>query len=159
MSAKQNKKRGYEFEHEVQLGLQLQLGDFNVYKIPDSYLLKMQTGLSVPADFIISQDGKICTIEAKTTKLHRIPFANFKQHQIDWVKENPNSAYFVVNFRNKKAKINKTFLVTSIEWSKFEKDFKASVPMDAFSHELERKTKRFHPTEAGAYIDFNEVKW
>lgn len=159
MSAQQNKKRGYEFENEVIRGLHLQLGDDLAYKIPDSKTFGHLMTWKVPADFIISQNGKICTIEAKTTKLARIPFANFKQHQIEWVKSNPFTAYFVVNFRNKASKINKTFLVTATEFTKFEENFKASVPMEEFSVELERKTQKHHPTGAGAFINFEGVFW
>jgi len=159
MSAQQNKKKGYEFENEVIRGLHLQLGEDLAYKIPDSKTFGHLMTWKVPADFIISQNGKICTIEAKTTKLHRIPFANFKQHQIDWVKANPNSSYFVVNFRNKVKKVNRTFVLTATEWSKFELEYKASVPMDAFSNEVERKTKSYHPTGDGAFINFGDIKW
>lgn len=158
MSVQQNKKRGYEFENEIIRGLKMALSGDLVYKIPDVKTFGHLMTWKVPADIIASIGGKIITIEAKQTKLSRIPFANFKQHQIDWAKANPHSAYFVINFNNRKD-INKTFFVSSTEWRYLELEYKRSIPMEAFSFELERKTARFHPTKEGAFISFDGIDW
>ena len=158
MSVQQNKKRGYEFENEIIRGLKLSLGNDRVYKIPDVKTFGHLMTWRVPADIIASVRSKIITIEAKQTKLERIPFANFKQHQIDWVKANPNCAFFVINFNNR-AKINKTFVVEANEFIELEQQYKASIPMSAFTHEVERKTARWNPNGDGAFIDFGDFKW
>lgn len=159
MSAQQNKKRGYEFENEVIRGLEL-VKDLIVYKIPDAKTFGHLMTWSVPADIMFGYGGEIFTIECKQTKLARIPWANFKEHQILWG-EAVTKGYFIINF-NDREKTNRTFLIPGAALSALKRITNASVPIDllaSVSTELERKTKRFHPDKKGAFIDFSTVKW
>lgn len=144
-------RRGYTFEKEVHNGLDLIPGAM-VFKIPDAKSLGQIISIKAPADFIVSVGGIIITVEAKQTKLKRIPWSNFRQHQIDWVLSTPN-ACFVINFNDRK-KINRTFIVHAAELKALMEEFPNSVPMDSFQHELERQTAKHHPTGLGAFIKF-----
>jgi hypothetical protein len=150
-------RNGYLFEREVERGLEL-TPDLLIWKIPDGKSLGRVVPMKVPADFIISKNGRIYTIEAKQTKKERIPWTNFRLHQIEWVLQNPESAYFVVNFNNRKD-INETYLVDAINLRIFQKRYPKSIPRSAFKDyctELPRLTARFHPSNDGPFIDFGQ---
>lgn len=163
-TAQQGKKRGYQFEAEVLRGLKL-IGGCLSYKLIDANTMGIQTRVKCPADFIISKNNTIFTLEAKTTKLARIPWTNFKPHQLEYCLHSPSKAYMIINFNNRKTgdeKINRTFLVDGYGMAKLVTKWDASVPLEGVAEvatELERKTARFHPTEEGAFVDFGGVKW
>lgn len=162
MSAQINKKRGYLFENEILTGLRIE--GIDAHKIPDAKSMRTMTTIKNPADFIASVGDKIITIEAKTTKLNRLPWANFREHQIQWCLNNPSCAYFVINFNNRKSgpsKINESFLVTAEHLEKWMDEHSTSIPLQIFRDEcleLPRKTGSHNPLGTGAFIDFSEVE-
>lgn len=159
-SAKKNKKKGYDFEAEVGRGLDLGPQVIN-YKIPDSYLLRMATNLSVPSDFLFSLQGTLMTIEAKTTSQTRFPWRNISDHQVEWVLANPNCAFVVINLK-KGREYNETYFVTAAHIKAWKSEYRASVPLDVIKTqciELERFTESHHPEKEGAFISFKGVLW
>lgn len=149
-------RRGYQFEKEVHNGLDL-IPQAMVFKIPDAKATRMITPVKVPADFMISLGHEIYTFEAKQTKLHRIPWSNFRQHQIDWVLH-CSKAYFVINFNNRHD-INRTFLLNGEILQTLINNWDKSVPISAFEEwaiELERKTAKYHPTGLGPFIEISK---
>lgn len=155
-------RNGYIFETEVHKGLEL--AGYDVWKIPDSKMMGRVINVKAPADFIISKGHGIKTLEAKSTKLARIPWANFREHQIQWCISNPSSAYFVIMFNNRKtgaAKINETFLVSAFHINKWIEEYDKSVPLDTFRKEcieLPRFTAAHNPTADHAFINFQGVE-
>jgi penicillin-binding protein-related factor A (putative recombinase) len=158
MGGQINKRRGYAFEGEIKRGLDL-IDGCTVYKVPDAKTMHTITALKSPADFVFTYNEHMFTIEAKTTKLKRLPWANFRDHQIDWVLSCPATAWFVINFHDRH-KINETFLLDAPTLIELKKRYPTSVPIDKFRElcpKLERKTARFHPTESGPFINFESV--
>ena len=155
-----NSKRGYLFEAELMEGMLL--AGLNAHKIPDAKTLHTMTHIKSVADFIVGLGTKIITIEAKTTKLSRLPWANFRQHQIDWCLENPGSAYFVVNFNNRdkgKDLVNRTFLVSSQDILFWSQAHKVSIPLSQFEEdciELTRFTGKHNEENGKAFIKFTD---
>lgn len=162
MSAQINKKRGYLFENEILTGLRIE--GIDAHKIPDAKSMKTMTTIKNPADFIASIGDKIITIEAKTTKLNRLPWLNFREHQIQWCLNNPSCAYFIINFNNRKtgaAKINETFLVSAFHINKWINEYEKSVPLETFRKEcieLPRFTAVHNPSSDHAFINFQGVQ-
>jgi len=152
-------RAGYVFETEVERGFDL-IKNLQVYKVPDGKSLGRIIPMKVPCDFIVSKDGEIATFEAKQTKLPRIPWRNFKDHQLQWVIQNPDVAFFIVNFNNRKD-VNRTFVIDGHAIRKAIAEFPNSVPMQYFADnglEVERKTAKHHPEKKGAFIDLSYLE-
>jgi len=150
-------RRGYVFEKEVHEGLDLIKG-MMVFKVPDSKSMRQITPVKAPSDFIFANIYGMYTIEAKQTKLARIPWSNFRQHQIDWVLHTPG-AYFVINFNNRND-VNRVFFLTGNDMKYLIGNFEKSVPMEEMAKvgvELERKTARFNTSGGGAFVDFGKL--
>lgn len=158
------KKRGYCFEAEVLRGLKLLEGSVP-YKLIDANTMGVQTRIKCPADFVVGMRNRVITIEAKTTKLPRLPWTNCKPHQIEFALHSPSSAYFIINFNNRKTgpmKVNRTFLIDGYGIAKLISRWDKSVPLEGvaeYATELERKTAKHHPEELGAFICFEGVEW
>ncbi len=154
-------RRGYQFEAEVHEGLKL--AGLDVWKIPDSKAVGRVIPIRTPADFIYSNGKNIYTVEAKQTKLGRIPWSNFRDHQIEWCLANPDFAYFIINFNNRRLgvdKINETFIVTAADIILFQVRWPKSVPLQEFRDnckQLYRLTPKYHPRNKCAYIDCEGV--
>lgn len=155
-------RNGYLFEKEVQNGLEIE--GIQVWKVPDSKAVGRVINVKAPADFIFSTGNKIYTIEAKQTKLPRIPWSNFREHQITWCLDNPDCALFIINFNNRrrgKDAVNECFMVNGHVMSYFIDEFDKSVPLQAFRDHavtLDRKTGSHNPLGTGAFIDFEGVE-
>ena len=153
-----NKKRGYTFENEVVRGLKL-IPRCIVYKVPDAKTMGVMMSTRVPTDIMFTYKCSIYTIECKTTKMHRFPLANLKEHQIEWCKSCPR-AYFLVHFNNRQKgdmKIERTFLFDYEALLSMTMDNSVSIPLSAFEQhafELERKTTKYHPEKEGAFVNF-----
>lgn len=158
--AQLNKQRGYALENEVVRGLKL-IPDAIVYKVPDAKTMGVMMSTRVPTDIMFTHDKKVYTIECKTTKMHRFPLTNLKEHQIEWCKSCPR-AYFLVHFNNRQKgdkKIEKTFLFGYQELLSMTLDNSVSIPLSAFEQhciELERKTAKHHPDKEGPFVDFEK---
>ena len=149
-----SKRQGYTFEAEVQAGLELAKPAM-WFKIPDGKSMGIRTPLKVPADFIYTFDS-MCSIEAKHTKLQRMPWRNFKVHQVEWVLNNPRSAYFIVGFTHKRSK--RVFLLFADQLYTFLDQFDTSIPMAAFEEtciELTRLTGRHNPERPHAFVQLD----
>ena len=155
-------RNGYVFESEVADGLEV--AGLHFFKIPDSKAVGRVIPIKVPADFMYTFKGVIYTLEAKQTKMKRMPWRNFREHQIEWVLANPHTAAFIINCNNRRFgadKINKTYIVTAADIKRLQLKYAHSVPIGEFATcvELNRMTKRHHPKKKGAFIEYKHLKW
>jgi penicillin-binding protein-related factor A (putative recombinase) len=150
-------RNGYIFESEVERGLAL--AGFDFYKIPDGKSLGRVIPMKVPCDFLLSWQKKLLTLEAKQTSLKRIPWRNFKTHQLEWVLKNPESAFFVIDF--KEGRDHTIYIMTAACLELAMDLFDSSVPKDFFEHNavlLERKTGKHNSLNTGAFVEMEKFR-
>jgi penicillin-binding protein-related factor A (putative recombinase) len=150
-------RNGYIFESEVERGLLL--AGFDFYKIPDGKSLGRVIPMKVPCDFMLSWDKRILALEAKQTSLKRIPWRNFKTHQLEWVLKNPESAFFIIDF--KEAREHTVYIMDAKCLNLAIELFDNSVPKDFFEHEavkVERMTGKHNTLKNGAFISMEKFK-
>ena len=91
------KQKGYQLEHEVSRGLELDSTMF--WKIPDAKTLGVPIPNKVPADFILNCPTGLVLLECKATaQKGRIPKRNFKPHQIDIARALGERYFFLIDF-------------------------------------------------------------